>query len=83
MPDVAALAVKNRYNAQDLGAALKEFSRLREDTLRLLRALPATQWRRTAMHPNRGEISIERMVEVMIGHDKGHFDQIANAVAAA
>jgi DinB superfamily len=83
MPDVAALAVKNGYNAQDLGVALKEFSRLREDTLRALRALPANQWKRTAMHPNRGEISIERMVEIMIGHDKGHFEQIANAVAAA
>ena len=83
MPDVDALAVKNGYNTQDLGASLKEFARLREDSLRLLRALPASQWRRTGMHPKRGEISIDRIVEIMIGHDKGHFDQIAAAVAAA
>lgn len=83
MPDVDAIAVKNGYNSQDLGAALKEFARLRDDNLRLLRALPATQWKRTGMHPKRGEISIERIVEIMIGHDKGHFGQIQAATAAA
>lgn len=82
MPDVDALAAKNRYNTQDLAAALREFARFREDTLRLLRALPSKQWKRTGMHPKRGEISIERMVEIMIGHDQGHFDQIARATAA-
>jgi len=83
LPDVDALAEKNGYNTQDLTAALKEFARLRADTVCLLRALPASQWKRTGMHPKRGEISIERMVEIMIGHDRGHFDQIAKAVAAS
>jgi uncharacterized damage-inducible protein DinB len=78
--DFEALVSKNRYNTQDLGAALKEFARLRADTLCALRALPATQWKRVGIHPKRGEISIERMVEIMIGHDQGHFDQIARAV---
>ena len=81
MPDVDALAVTKSYNTQDLAAALKEFARLREDTLCLLRALPAGQWKRTALHPKRGEISIERMVEIMIGHDQGHLDQIAKSAA--
>jgi hypothetical protein len=35
------------------------------------------------IHPKRGEISIERIAEIMIGHDEGHFEQIAKAVAAA
>ncbi len=81
MVDVDAMAAKNSYNTQDLGAALKEFARLREDNLRLLRALPASQWKRAGLHPKRGEISIERIVEVMAGHDQGHFAQIAAAVA--
>lgn len=81
--DVDALASKNRYNTQDLGASLKEFARLREDNLCLLRALPASQWKRVGIHPKRGEIAIERIAEIMIGHDRGHFDQIAKAVAAA
>ncbi len=83
MLDVDALAAKNAYNTQDLGATIKEFARLREDNLRLLRALPAKEWKRAGMHPKRGEITIERVVEIMIGHDQGHFGQIASAVAAA
>jgi hypothetical protein len=35
------------------------------------------------IHPERGEISIERLVYGMMGHDQGHFRQIAAAVAAA
>jgi hypothetical protein len=83
MLDVDALAAKNRYNTQDLGAALKEFARLREDNLRLLRALPAGQWKRSGVHPKRGDLTIEGIVEIMVGHDRGHFDQIGRALAAA
>jgi uncharacterized damage-inducible protein DinB len=83
MLDVDALAVRNRYNTQDLGPAIKEFVRLREDNLRLLRSLPAAQWRRVGLHPKHGEITIERAVEIMIGHDQRHFNQIAAAVASA
>ncbi|MBK5256172.1 MAG: DinB family protein, partial [Vicinamibacteria bacterium] len=83
MLDVDALAAKNSYNTQDLAAAIKEFARLREDNLRLLRALPPSQWKRTGVHPKRGEISIERVVEIMVGHDQGHFGQMAAAVTAA
>ncbi|MEO8501106.1 MAG: DinB family protein [Vicinamibacteria bacterium] len=80
--EVDGLAAKNHYNTQPLGVALKEFARLREDNLRLLRALPANQWKRTATHPRHGEIALERMVEIMIDHDRGHFGQIERAVAA-
>jgi uncharacterized damage-inducible protein DinB len=83
MVDFEALAREHNYNGQDLGASLKEFARLREDTLRVLRALPAGKWKRVGLHPRRGEISIERMVETMMSHDSGHLDQIQKAVAAA
>lgn len=80
--DVDAIAAKNGYNTQDLGAALREFGRMREDNLRLLRSLPAAQWQRTGLHPKRGEITIERVAEIMVGHDAGHFDQIRAAAAS-
>ena len=83
MLDFEALVAKHGYNTHVLSAALKEFARLRADTVCLLRALPASEWRRVGIHPKRGEISIARIVEIMIGHDKGHFEQIAKAVAAA
>lgn len=80
MLEVDDLAVKNGYNTQDPGLALKEFARLREDNLRLLRALPAAQWQRSGTHPKRGEITIESIVEIMIGHDQSHSEQISKAV---
>lgn len=79
--DVDALAANNRYNEQDLAAALKEFARLREDNLCLLRAVPASQWKRSGLHPKYGEISIERIVEIMTAHDQGHLGQAARAIA--
>lgn len=81
MLDVDSMAAKNGYNTQDLGVALKEFARLRDDNLRLLRALPPSQWKKAGVHPKRGEITIERIAEIMTGHDLGHFSQIASAVA--
>jgi hypothetical protein len=81
--DVDGFAVSNKYNEQDPGAAIKEFARMREDNLRLLRALPMTQWRRTGLHPKRGEITIEKIVEIMIDHDARHMEQIRAAASAA
>jgi uncharacterized damage-inducible protein DinB len=82
MLEVDSLATQNSYNTQDLASCLKEFARLREDNLRLLRSLPATQWKRVGLHPKRGEITIERIVEIMIEHDRGHHDQAARAAGA-
>jgi uncharacterized damage-inducible protein DinB len=83
MLDFEALVGKHSYNTQDLASALKEFARLRADTVGLLRALPASQWKRVGIHPKRGEVAIERIVQIMIDHDRGHFEQISKAVAAA
>ena len=79
--DVNDLAARNRYNEQNPAAALKEFARLREDNLRLLRVLPASQWNRVGLHPKYGEMTIHRIVEIITGHDRGHFEQIGKAVA--
>jgi uncharacterized damage-inducible protein DinB len=79
MIDHDSLAVQNSYNTQDLAGCLKESARLRKDTLRLLRSLPASQWNRVGVHPQRGEITIDRMVDIMIEHDRGHLEQAAKA----
>lgn len=79
--DVNGLARKRRYNEQDLGAALKEFARLREDNLRLLRVVPASQWSRAGVHAKYGELTIHRIVEMIVSHDRGHFEQITRTVS--
>ena len=72
--DRAASSLK--YAESDPSAVAKEFRRLREDTLVLLRALPAAAWRRTGLHPKRGELTLEQLAEVLAGHDDSHIGKI-------
>ncbi|MDD5543408.1 MAG: DinB family protein [Acidobacteriia bacterium] len=76
--DNNALAASLRFNERDLGETLKEFKRLRQDTLTLLRALPSASWQRTGIHPKRGEISIASVVENHSHHDSHHAERILN-----
>ncbi|MBZ5552889.1 MAG: DinB family protein [Acidobacteriia bacterium] len=74
--DSQELAVKLRYNERDLTNTLKEFKRLRADTLTLLRALPQKSWQRTGIDAERGEITIEGLAKVHTDHDSTHADEI-------
>jgi hypothetical protein len=65
-----------KYGESDPTAVAKEFKRLREDTLVLLRALPHAAWRRTGLHPKRGELTLEQLAEVLAGHDDSHIGKI-------
>jgi hypothetical protein len=72
--DRAATLLK--YAESNPAAVAKEFRRLREDTLVLLRALPHATWRRTGLHPKRGELTLEQLAEVLAGHDESHIEKI-------
>ena len=72
--DRAATLLK--YAESNPAAVVKEFRRLREDTLVLLRALPNAAWRRTGLHPKRGELTLEQLAEVLAGHDDSHLGKI-------
>ena len=65
-----------RYREADLRGAIKEWKRLRDDTIVLLRALPHASWKRTGLHPKRGELTIEQLAGVLAGHDRSHVDRI-------
>ncbi|HET7294721.1 MAG TPA: DinB family protein [Vicinamibacteria bacterium] len=65
-----------RYDAQDLKAVAGEFAARRADTLTLLRALPHAAWRRTGIHPKRGELSLEALAEHLARHDESHLGRI-------
>ena len=65
-----------KYGESDPAAVAKEFRRLREDTLLLLRALPHAAWQRTGLHPKRGELTLEQLAGVLAGHDDSHLEKI-------
>ncbi|MFI5183015.1 MAG: DinB family protein [Vicinamibacteria bacterium] len=76
MLDNARVAGALRYREADLRAAIKEWRRLRDDTVALLRSLPHASWQRTGLHPKRGELTLEQLAGVLAGHDRSHLDRI-------
>jgi hypothetical protein len=76
MLDNDRAAAQLKYGESDPAAVLKEFKRLREDTLLLLRALPHAAWQRTGLHPKRGELTLEQLAGVLAGHDDSHLGKI-------
>jgi hypothetical protein len=70
------LAEALKYREEALPAVIKEWKRLRADTLVLLRALPHPVWQRTGTHPERGEVSIEGLAEHLGRHDASHLEQV-------
>jgi uncharacterized damage-inducible protein DinB len=72
--DRAAEALK--YADADPAEVAKEFRRLREDSIALLRALPHEAWQKTGVHPEAGEITVEQLAVRLADHDDKHLGKI-------
>jgi hypothetical protein len=70
------LAIHLKYNEDDPSAALRDFRKLREETVHLLGALPHQSWQRVGLHPKRGEFSMAAHVDMHVAHDANHLNQI-------
>ena len=62
--------------AHPLEEALDLFRLLRELLARQLRGLPEATWQQSILHPQRGEITLERCLEIYDGHLKVHLAQV-------
>jgi uncharacterized damage-inducible protein DinB len=72
--DAAATALK--YAESDPAEVAKEFKRLREDSIALLRALPHEAWEKTGVHPEAGEITVEQLAVRLANHTDAHLGRI-------
>jgi hypothetical protein len=70
------VAGSRRYRDADIAAAVKEFARLRDDTVILLRALPHPAWQRVGRHPERGLLSIAAIADHLGAHEASHLRRI-------
>lgn len=68
--------------AHPLEEALELFRLLRELMARQLRGLSEEAWARSIVHPQRGEISLERWLDIYDGHLKAHLAQIQRTLDA-
>jgi hypothetical protein len=64
------------YDKRDVRQSLAQFRALREANLLLLKRLTPQQWKHHGMHAERGEESVETIVQMMAGHDLNHVAQI-------
>lgn len=70
------------YSKCDPKVSLETFRVLRENNLRMLKALPKDLWDNYGMHQERGKESISHIVAMFAGHDLNHLGQIERIVKA-
>ena len=69
-------------SAQPMDEVVDLFRLLREMLARQLRALPEAAWEQYAMHSERGRITLERWLEIYVGHLDAHLAQLERTYQA-
>ena len=74
--DGETVARERKYLEQDAETALQRFVDAREKTVARLRTLSGEDWQRRGVHRGMGEVTLKRVVEMMLEHDRVHADDI-------
>jgi uncharacterized damage-inducible protein DinB len=69
------------YAHYDAATALAAFSALRQWNLALLSGLKAGDFARSLNHPERGDMTVQTVLETMGGHDLNHLRQVEAILA--
>jgi hypothetical protein len=64
------------YRKLDVEAALNTFAAVRDWNLLFIGAIPAEMLRKPVSHPERGQMTMETILETMGGHDRNHLEQL-------
>ena len=83
LPDIdgSRLALERRYNQQPLLPALDGFIRARHTNLELLRGISEAQLGRHGHLDTVGRITLGRLLELWIEHDRGHIKELDELLA--
>jgi len=81
--DGTAVAAGRGYLGQDLGTALRDFEFARRSSVEKLRIQPDEALDRRARLAGVGEITLRRLVELMLAHDAEHLGELRDLLAAA
>jgi hypothetical protein len=80
--DEGQIAIEKRYSEWDPLETAEEFVRRRSETLAWLSSLQKSDWRKTAIHTARGEMSIYDFANLELGHDMYHIAQLCQVLEA-
>jgi hypothetical protein len=73
---------QRRYSQEDGMAAREQFLQARQETADLLANLTNEQWQRSGNHAFFGRTTLHELLNLVIQHDKAHWQQIVTLVAA-
>jgi hypothetical protein len=82
LPDVHSdsCALEGDYRGQKLGQALREWTQLRRECLKLLAGVKREQWERAGIHSSAGRLTLaEFLRRQAVGNDEAHLAQIESA----
>jgi hypothetical protein len=79
--DQDSWAAAGHYEKRDPRKSFEQFATAREGNVVLLKSLTPEQWKQHGMHAERGVETIERILQMMAGHDINHVAQIEKMVA--
>jgi DinB superfamily len=75
--DQDAWVAAGHYAKRDARKSLEQFRVLRDANLALYKNLTSQQWKHYGVHAERGVESVERIAQMMAGHDINHLQQVA------
>jgi uncharacterized damage-inducible protein DinB len=78
--DEAALAEERDYRSSRLSDVLDRFAETRRQQIAQLESLADSDWARSGLHEEVGEITVEALVAHMAAHDVNHLAQIAQVL---
>jgi hypothetical protein len=71
------------YDAFEARAALDVFGTVRKWNITLIKTIPTATLSKPLMHPERGEMTFQVLIETMAGHDLNHLRQIEGIASQA
>ena len=80
--DEAAWARFADGSSADLSDSLALLKALHARWVHFWETLPEEAWQRTGLHPQSGEVTLARQLELYVSHGEAHLDQIRRTLAA-
>jgi hypothetical protein len=74
-------AIEHDYASEHVPDALNQFGELRSQVVHTLEALEDGDWRREAVHPRVGRLTLHQLADRMCDHDARHIEQARDALA--
>jgi uncharacterized damage-inducible protein DinB len=74
--DEGARAIEKKYETKEPHHELEVFANRRRDTVSFLEQLPAGQWGLSAIHSERGPVTVSDQATFLLGHDLYHIEQV-------